>query len=84
LEIDPSLAQCFVDQIEGIFSAVSQEPNLFPKIEVNVSNTSREWRRALLKRFPYVLVYFVEGDNVIIAAIAHASRDWTSSLSDDN
>lgn len=43
----------------------------FPKASPVVSGTVR---RCLLTRFPYRLVYRVEGEKIVIYAVAHQSR----------
>jgi plasmid stabilization system protein ParE len=38
-------------------------------------------RRALLHRFPFSLIYTIEGDSIVIIAVAHHGRDpeyWKS------
>jgi plasmid stabilization system protein ParE len=35
----------------------------------------KQMRRALLRRFPYSVIYLIEGDKIIVLACFHASRD---------
>ena len=38
------------------------------------------FRRALMDRFPYKVFFRIDGDDVIVFRILHASRDHTSKL----
>jgi hypothetical protein len=47
---------------------MSNNPRQFPAVFKNV-------RRALMRRFPYSLLFVIEGDALIVIACFHASRD---------
>jgi plasmid stabilization system protein ParE len=79
----PWLAERFLIEVAETFERVIQNPERFPRIEVAVSNLSRDWRRVVLKRFSYVVVYFIDRDVVVVVAVSHTSRDWTSHLTDE-
>jgi len=34
-----------------------------------------EIRKTLLKRFPYQVIYLIEGDKIIVLGVIHSSRD---------
>ncbi len=38
-------------------------------------------RAACLRRFPYVVYYRIDADQVVIIAVQHGSRDWSHWLS---
>jgi plasmid stabilization system protein ParE len=78
----PWLAEEFLDDLEKVFKTLVINPRQFPKVEVEVSNTTREWRRAILRRFSYIVIYFIADNAVVIGAIRHTSTDWTSQLTD--
>src|SRR3954469_473919 len=78
----PGLAEDFLDDLENAFKQIQQAPDQFPKVEVSVANSTRQWRRVILRRFSYIVVYFVTGDAPVICKISHTSRDWTSQLTD--
>jgi toxin ParE1/3/4 len=78
----PGLAEDFLDDLETVFKQVQQAPDQFPKVEVSIANSSRQWRRIILRRFSYIVAYFVAGDAVVVCKICHTSRDWTSQLTD--
>ncbi|MCB0519348.1 MAG: type II toxin-antitoxin system RelE/ParE family toxin [Lewinellaceae bacterium] len=49
---------------------IEQSPLLFAKV-------FREKRRAALRRFPYNIIYEVEGDVIRVSAIMHGKKDPT-------
>jgi len=59
-----------VDEVERRLTRMEIAPKLFPVVAKR-----RLVRRALLKRFPYALVFTVmEDDYILIVAFAHARR----------
>jgi plasmid stabilization system protein ParE len=78
----PWLAEDFLDDLASAFKQIHQAPEQFPRVEVSVANSTRQWRRVILRRFSYIVVYFVAGDTVVVCKISHSSRDWTSQLTD--
>ncbi len=47
---------------------ISQNPLLYPKVY-------REYRRRLLKRFPYTIYFKMEDSEIIIFGLFHCARD---------
>ena len=78
----PWLMEDFLDDLENAFKEIQQAPEQFPRVEVSVRNSARQWRRVVLRRFSYIVVYFITGDTVAICKISHTSRDWTLQLTD--
>ncbi|HEY2414347.1 MAG TPA: type II toxin-antitoxin system RelE/ParE family toxin [Pirellulaceae bacterium] len=78
----PWLVDRFLDDIRAAFDQISRTPQKLPRVEVKVGNTKREWRRRLLKRFSYIVVFFISNDTVVVCTVSHTSRDWTSQLTD--
>jgi plasmid stabilization system protein ParE len=58
----------FVRALEAAVAAASRSPDAFPLV-------SGEFRRALLRRFPYSLVYQFQRDTLIVLACFHHRRD---------
>lgn len=52
----PWLAERFLGAIEQAFRQIQQAPESFPLVEVAVANTSRVWRRVIIRPFSYVIV----------------------------
>lgn len=58
----------FVRALEAAVAAASRSPDAFPAI-------SGEFRRVLLRRFPYSLVYLLQGDTLVVLACFHHRRN---------
>ena len=59
--------------------AIGDEPLRCPIYEGR--QLKREFRRARIARFPYIVVYEVRADEILIVAVAHTSREpgyWES------
>lgn len=64
----PGLGAEFIQCIDDVFSRVQQDPASFPEVLPRV-------RRALVKRFPFIVCYTHASDEIIILAVMHAFRD---------
>jgi plasmid stabilization system protein ParE len=53
---------------DACLAAVGRNPQAFPVVHEQV-------RRALLRKFPYVLFYLVEAERIVVLACFHARRD---------
>ena len=53
-------------------TALARHPEQFPVYEGIA--TRRQFRRARVNRFPYVVVFEIRTDEVLVVAVAHASR----------
>ena len=78
----PWLAEDFLDDLENAFKQIQQSPDQFARVEISVANSTRQWRRVILRRFSYIVIFFVASDAVVVCKISHSSRDWTSQLTD--
>ena len=67
LNINPNLASRFTEEVDAILQRLSRMPYAFPVL-------SGAFRQALLKRFPYLIYYFVDMNLVVISAIFHQRR----------
>ncbi|HME56750.1 MAG TPA: type II toxin-antitoxin system RelE/ParE family toxin [Terracidiphilus sp.] len=65
----PDLGRCFRAALDTVVQRMSVSPRHFPVIYKNV-------RRALLRRFPYALMFVIETDETLsVIACFHGSRD---------
>ena len=64
----PGFGSHFRDQIGLIVERMSATPLQFPIVYKNV-------RRALLRRFPYMLFFTIDGETLLVIACFHSSRD---------
>jgi hypothetical protein len=58
----------FISEIENKILVIQSNPYLFSIIKKDI-------RKALLKRFPFGIYYFLEGDVINIFAVIHFSRN---------
>jgi len=68
----PGLGDRFLDEVSAALSAIEQRPLSFAKVETLISN--REYRRALLPTFPYVVIFRLVDEAAVIVAVAHSRR----------
>ena len=65
----PGLGRRFRAAVDAVVQRMSATPRQFPMIYKNV-------RRALLRRFPYALMFVIEADETLtVIACFHGSRD---------
>jgi plasmid stabilization system protein ParE len=63
----PRAAERFEAEMERVLGLVGTNPDMFPKYD-------DEHRFAVLRRYPYSVVYQVQPDRVYVIAVAHSSR----------
>ena len=64
----------FARAVDAALATVARFPEGFPLVDGNI-------RRALLRRFPYQLLYYQEGADLVVLACYHHRRDpdgWRS------
>ena len=69
----------FLDELDRVVRLVKSYPFASTKIE-------RDIRRCLFARFPYSMVYGIEGQTIVVIAVAHsrrAPRYWIDRLGPD-
>ncbi len=73
------LGDVFVDAVQAAAHAVSVSPMRFPLLRHAPADVQP--RRAPVEGFPYLLIYEVRQDHVLVVAVAHEKRRpayWTS------
>lgn len=63
----PQAAARFEAETEHVLESVRSNPSMFPRYD-------EEHRFAMLRRFPYSVVYHVQPDRVDVIALAHSRR----------
>lgn len=58
----------FIEEIESGYLKICNNPLHYPPI-----NT--QFRRIRINRFPYLVIYEIEGNSVIINSVRHVKRD---------
>ena len=57
----------FLDELDRMVDLIADSPTRFPALDATL-------RRALFRRFPFYIVFRIDGGNIIILAIAHGKR----------
>ena len=58
----------FLDELRATYHRIIEGPYKYPHLRSGV-------RRALVKRFPYIVYFAVEPTVIVVLAVLHASRD---------
>jgi plasmid stabilization system protein ParE len=62
------LARAFVAIVDAKLQLLSINPKIHQKVFGEV-------RRAVLKKFKYVIYYYVEGNDLVVISVFHGNRD---------
>ena len=62
------LGEDFLNELESAYKIILELPDTWPII-------SNSFRRYLLKRFPYGVIYKTSKDRIFIVAVMHLSRE---------
>jgi plasmid stabilization system protein ParE len=62
------LGQEFRAAIEKYFQRIAANPDWFPKVRGEV-------RRAVVRRFPFVIHFLIEKERIVILSVFHTSRE---------
>jgi plasmid stabilization system protein ParE len=62
------LGREFRATIEDHLRQITDNPERFPRVRRNV-------RRAVVRRFPFVIHFLVEADQIVVLSVFHTSRD---------
>lgn len=60
----------FVRVVDAAFAQIERSPLRFPVVDSPV-------RRAVLRRFPYTIMFTADDDEIVILAVFHVRRDPT-------
>ncbi|MCF8247514.1 MAG: type II toxin-antitoxin system RelE/ParE family toxin [Saprospiraceae bacterium] len=62
------LGRDFAKELQEVVKLLKDNPQQFPK-------AFKDKRKAVLRHFPYVVIYEIQGDTVYVLAIFHTSRN---------
>ena len=68
LERELEVADRFADEVARVLASIGENPRLWPEIEPG-------FRRALLRGFPYSLIFSIESDRAFVLAVVHHKRE---------
>jgi plasmid stabilization system protein ParE len=63
----PGLGEAFLDDVERAIATVRKIPGIGASV-------GRGFRKAILRRFPFTIVYAQRDEEIVIVAIAHQRR----------
>lgn len=63
----PGLGTVFLDELEDGYDRILDNPSAAPEIDTGIG-------KLVLAKFPYSLIYEIDGDNALILAVAHQRR----------
>jgi len=73
----PGLGKTFVRHVEDVLKNIGALPRMHQMIHHSV-------RRAVVKKFPYTILYTIEPDHILVIAVFHGKRDpsiWQGRIS---
>ena len=56
-----------IEEIESGYLKISKHP-------LHYTSVNEQFRRLRINRFPYLIVYEIEGDKIIVNSVRHISR----------
>lgn len=65
---ESGLGERLLDVVDGVVERIATNPRAFPKAH-------REFRRAVLRQFPYCVYFVVEPAYILVAGILHGRQD---------
>lgn len=54
--------------VDSCVQLIRRHPEIYPMVHKHV-------RQGVVRRFPYSVLYFIAGDEIIVVALFHAARD---------
>ncbi|MFH0822324.1 MAG: type II toxin-antitoxin system RelE/ParE family toxin [Pseudomonadota bacterium] len=65
---EPGLGKRFAEEVRATFDRIAESPFAYQEIRSGI-------RRAIVRRFPYVVYFVVEPGEVVVLAVLHVNRD---------
>ena len=73
---DEGLGSAFLRSVQDVLDTIGLYPGIHPVV-------NNEVRRAEVSRFPYGVIYVIEGDTILVIGVFHNSQDpnqWQARL----
>jgi plasmid stabilization system protein ParE len=64
----PGLGSEFLLAVDAVFRCIIRNPQMYPVIH-------KAMRRALVRRFPYQVLFVIETNRVVVLAVFHVKRN---------
>jgi plasmid stabilization system protein ParE len=68
---EKGLGEYFLFEVESELNRILENPLIFPKSNGPVT----EFRKAILKKFPFLILFTVSEDKIMIHSVFHTSQD---------
>jgi plasmid stabilization system protein ParE len=68
LLLSPKTAQEFIEVVDELLEFLSRNPYIYVKQRKN-------FRTALLRKYPYIIIYEITGNQVLVLRIYHTARN---------
>lgn len=62
---DMDQSKAFITELEKAFHQIEKFPKGYPLFYF------RKYRRVVLNKFPYIIIYLLKGDEIVVLAVAH-------------
>ena len=62
------LGNRFLTSLDATLNSIHRNPKIYPKVY-------KDFRRALLPRFPYAIFYTIELNEIVVFAVFHGKRE---------
>lgn len=67
-EREPGLGRECVRCVDSCVQLIRRHPEIYPM-------THKHVRQGVVRRFPYSVMYFMAGEDIIVVSVFHAARD---------
>jgi toxin ParE1/3/4 len=74
------LGSVFVDAVEAVFQSIVTAPLACPTFNLPSVQFKSSLRSKLVGRFPYLVIFTLQGNEVVIVGVLHMHRDLESIL----
>lgn len=78
--VSPELSARFQETLRSALERLAEQPEIGRRYEEAESRRLVSLRLWLVRGFPYVVFYQVEGDALLVVSVVHASRDVAALL----
>ena len=67
------LGEDFLQELEAAYLKIESHPRRYSSLSV-AGMEDRDFRRIILRRFPYKVVYEIQTNEIVVLAVAHGHR----------
>jgi len=69
-EHSPGLGRAYLDEVARVLEVIAASPDHYPLAESPI-------RKAVLQRFPYIILYRAQDDEIVVVSCFHTRRNPT-------